>query len=455
MIKYTFVLIALLALGMIMQTPADAAILPAYVAYPPAIDQQVTAQDLCFARWVWNDEDPNDPYWEAPFHAIGALDLRSIPQMSQAGGKPEGWGLFSYDQPMESTGMHCLGGNLDTAMTPAQINTLAIILGKQMGDFKARNMRGLIKELLTEAGDPRGQSFWKPATISKKDGFHVLLGGYGTIIDEPFSLRHPAFQPTINVRWADYRRNRVRGLPVEMLQKWTGADAVTLFGRNPTQHDLDLLLPPEYRGDGSRKPSTSISDTFTDTNGTALDSHTPTPSGGYTWTTPTNGYTINASGQIHPDADDDNTAKASTSLSSADHYSQVDVTVTSGSGRKYGGPAIRYAAAAETFYMFRIHVNDSSWANQIRKTEAGVSTVILSSTSTNYNATTVTAYLEVVGSTLDAKVDDVSLGIGGTDTAITGNLQVGLTGRATTTLEDNFMAADFAAPAARRIIRID
>ena len=428
---------------------------PAYAAMQQPIQPQQgpqAAQDICLARWVWNEDDPTDPFWEAPFSALGGLDLRTRPQRIAKGGIPGGWGLFTYDQPMGATGMHCLGNDLDAPMTTPQVNTIADLIGLASDSLHANTMRGVIAEILIDQADPTGNSRWKPIQITRQ-GASIVLPGYGEIYHEPYSENSKAMQNTLDVRWADYRRNRARGLPMPMLQKWTGADSRRLFGREPTADDLARLLPPEYRNDGSQRPTTTLTDTFTDTASTALDSHTPTPSGGFTWATPTNGFTVNGSNQITPDADSDNTGRTSASLSSADHYTQVDVTVNDAGGRNYAGPAVRYAAAAETFYMFRIHVNAGSWANQIRRTEAGSSTVILSSTTTNYDATTVTAKLDISGSTLDALVNGSSLGIGGTDTVITGNLQVGITGRQNNNTLDNFEASD-GITAARRVIRI-
>jgi hypothetical protein len=91
---------------------------------PVIIDASHEGQERHYylAHWEWNTDDPNRPYWHAPRQDIvlGMIDLRNIPQMSKAGGTPQGYGFFAYDQQIDpEPGMIYLGGSLNIPL-PSQ-----------------------------------------------------------------------------------------------------------------------------------------------------------------------------------------------------------------------------------------------------------------------------------------------------------------------------------------------
>lgn len=159
---------------------------------------QRKGEDVCLARWEWYTGDPNGPYWRGPFmrNLTGSLDLRSIPQMGTPGPIARGWGLFAYDQPMGWTGMHCMGGDLDAAISKTQADTIALVLDKSMDSIEARTMRGLIEEVFTSDADPTGERFARPMRDD------IYLGGYGWIGEgqavskTSYPLMGPAYQLT-------------------------------------------------------------------------------------------------------------------------------------------------------------------------------------------------------------------------------------------------------------------
>jgi hypothetical protein len=376
----------------------------------PGLGVFFDAGELWMGPWQWFIED-GESYWGAP------VSVSSPSYLS-------------------------LGSDPAARMSASVRNSMADMLSLARRDLQdAPLFRVLLQDVLGRLADPSGVSSVKPIIMGRR-GAALKLGEFG-FYTERFDTSHPNFQSRLDVHWADYRRMRSSGVAISDLRRWTGHEGLDLFGREPSSSDLDLLIPPEYRDDGYSRPSTTLVDDFTDTNGTALDDHTPS-GGGFTWATPTNGFTIQSNDAL-PDLVNTNTGRASASLSSADHFSEVSCTVAVPSNERfYAGPTIRYQSDAETFYYFRVHVNNFTWFNHMRKQVAGVDSDILGDTSTDYEDTAVDAYIEIVGSTLDVKVDSVSLGIGGTDTSITGNLLIGMIGRASTSVFHSFNGADFA-----------
>lgn len=441
-----------------------ASILVAVVAFmvttlpaPVQAQAETAAQDLCLARWAWNTDDVPDgePYWEPPHqdvgNALGVLDFRSILDKG-AGPVATGWGLFSYDAPMGSTGMHCLGANLDTPKTVAQINTLATLLGVPPGQLRSRNMRNVIVELYQDHGDPTGLTRWKPMQ-STRGGLVINLGGYSQIYGEPFSAGNRAFQNTLDIRWADYRRAKAEGAKLKDLRRQTGFDSFRIFGRAPTKADLDKLLPPEHRKDGYSCHKIELCTTITESFNTA-DSDTLGPD--LTWTE-LSGTDIDVVSNRANSESSSGYARASTALAGSDMYAQALVTNTvSGTDRGASG-CVRYAAAADTAYFGMGSRSGSgtysSYAISIRT--AGVNS-FTAETGGYSDAIPGVIQTEVVGSTINVYYAG-ALRTTLSDSSITGNTQAGICGRHTggDRLQwDDFEAADLAV-AARRIIRIN
>lgn len=453
--------------GLLFLFIATAIILPpgASEAAPP----QQAAQDICLARWEWFTEPEPEgiSYWRAPFveNATGSLDLRSNRQAGQPGPLALGWGLFAYDKPMGSTGMHCLGGDLDARLSAIQADTIALVLGKLAGDIQARSLRSLVKELFTEEADPTGETFWKPLRISRKNGFVVRLGGYDKpIIQEPFSTSHPAFQATLDVRWADYRRLRalvqdklnsvdlrVREegqKELEALRRWTGHDMLALYGR--TGSDLvDKLVPPEYLADGREQPRTTITDSFNRADQAGLG----TSSEGWSWSEVTNQNDIVSNQAQATVGNALNLSRADQDLSSDDHRAEFDIIAIGSNSASFIGPVARFSSSEATGYIARrFGTNSNSFA--LAKIVAGTITAL----GTPETTATTHPVIECNNSDI-SRYDGVTLKETITDTSITGNLRTGIiqrTGAVPSGYQvDDFEAADLAAPATRRIVVIE
>lgn len=408
--------------------------------------QAMQAQDLCLARWAWVDGEWNAPF---PGNRLGTIDLRSTPQHGP-GPIAQGWALFSYDQPMGSTGLHCMGGDLDTAISTAQADTLAVLLEMGMGDLRARTMRGVIAELFISHADPTGVDRWKPFQITRK-GLNIHLGGYGNIYGERFSETSRAMQNTLDIRHADYRRMRGEGVPVAQLQRQTGFDSFRLFGRAPTSADLNRLLPTEYRSDGAACIAPQLCTTITESFNTA-DSDILGPD--QTWTEVLGDFDI-VSNQARSEGTDDH-ARAESDIAGSDMYAQANTFNDVAGTSRGNGTAVRFSASADTFYYVGANSDGAQIiAYLVQEVVAGSGTTIATfSGFTDVNGGIVR--LEIIGSNLEVFYAGVSRGTV-SDATITGNTRGGFASRHNGTQRtriDNWELADIVT-ASRRVIRIN
>ena len=228
------------------------------------------------------------------------------------------------------------------------------------------------------------------------------------------------------MRLSDYRRNKVGGLPLEMLQRWTGHDGLALFGRMPTEVDLDLLLPPEFRPDGARQPTTIITDDFNRADGEL----------GANWTDDTGDADI-VSNQWDATAVTVVSRYSGASLSSVDHYAQAKI-MNSPAGN--AGPMARKEASGALTYYVALKNGSPTAVVQLYSRVAGTHTQLGANIADSWTS----------GDTYQVRcnVSTISFWKNGssvadrTDTAITGNLQTGLVSNDAAQAMDDFEALE-------------
>lgn len=456
---------------------------------PDSSYAQSPTPDYCLAPWEWvTPIDRSEPFWDAPFSDLrtGTLDMRTLPQQGTAGGVGM-WGFFAYSEtpPLPwPVGMTCYKEDLTRPLTQLEQDTILIRLNiSVMSVIPNQSLGEMIPDLFLNHADPAGQTRWKPIRGTPRSGADIKFGDV-TFLNGKVTESHPAFQNTLAVRLADYGRNaripdtltgvakgrwvqgfltggeRQDGITLTeaearlrwqaVLERWTGHDMLVLHGRRGDDL-LPLYVPQEYidAGHKQRQPTTTFGDTFTDTDGVSLDAHTPTgPNAGTGWTEVV-GTALeiqenlcSAAGAVTV------SARLDDSLSSDDHYSQADVDISTGGDTSNDpriGMAVRYAAAATTYY-FGDARQSTSFAHRIYKMVAGTPTVLATGTAAVAPAEGLLK-VQVDGSDLEIFWDGVSQ-VTVTDTAITGNLQPGLdrtTSINRTSTWDNFEAADLAA----------
>lgn len=194
------------------------------------------------------------------------------------------------------------------------------------------------------------------------------------------------------------------------------------------------------------KPSTTIGDTFTDTDGTAIASHVATGTGGgWNWVNKdTTGWTIQGNA-ARTSGGADRVILADSALSSSDNDSGADWTANSSGA---WGAAVRMNASDKAMYtagpIFGINTN-----RFYRRAAAGGFTQIGSATAPTHSLPD-NIELTVVGSTLSLYING-ALWDDETDTNISTGVYVGIHGTGaggSTTTVDNWVGTDNASPAA-------
>ena len=369
-------------------------------------------------RWEWYQEigtkalATDFDYWRCPGgNCAGLIDLRSIPQMSRAGGTPEGYGFFVYEEPQLNPSLYYLGNSLNYPLIGSQKQWIEENLSLVQGITQSTILDVLYTDLLILNGDPTGQDRWKPLRGSLKTGVKLYLANE-LVKREEFTQDHRAFQGTIDVFQADYSRLKSEGMAIEHLRKVTGAKMQALFGRM----DDDLLEPllGPNAADGWGRPSTTITESFPGTSDTF--------GGDLSWTEVLGDYdNVSDKGVDNTANDGWGSARADSDLSSDDHYTEV-ITTWTGDNSSAAGPCVRFAAGAETHYVFTL--NASGDDAKIRKVVTGTVTDLDIKPFT-LAAETKTVKLTVDTTTLTGLVGGVQTNTT-TDVAISSNLRTGL-----------------------------
>lgn len=372
--------------------------------------------------WQWHTDVPGSSWWRAPGgNALGVLDLRSLPQMSLQGGTPQGFGLFTYVVP-PTVDFVDLGSDPLARMGVAQRDALADRLEIPRDRLPDASLAEILSHTVM-AGRLR---------TSRRAGMDLYLGGFGSIAHDDHSPVIPAFQATLDVRWADYRRQKAAGASLEVLQRWTGYDSLKLFGRLPTAADLDKLVPTEHRQDGARPPSTTLTDNFNRADGEL----------GANWTDD------NGDADILTNMWDVTTSEAvsrysGTSLSGDDHYSKAAIINTPGN---WTGPMARKVASGTLTYYAALKQTGAGGPVQLFKRVAGSYTQLGANITDSFVSGEVYE-VRCDGSSIEFWKNGSQVAVR-TDTAITGNLQAGLVSNDTGMAIDDFEAADLGAPPA-------
>ena len=216
--------------------------------------QSLFAGHIYLANWEWVS-DRGDEYWQSPGgNSTTNIDLRTIPQMGKAGGIPQGYGVFTYDNTQSISGSVYLGDDCNGQLTARQISDLQLALGVVLTSDTPMEM---MWDMLTVHSDPSGLTAPKP--LRGKRGGNVRLVYGNDIKTEPFNADH--LQRTVAVFKEDYKRNKNSGISRSVLQKWTGAEMQKLYGRKSDSLARNML-PKIYEYDGWKHPETTVSDNF-------------------------------------------------------------------------------------------------------------------------------------------------------------------------------------------------
>lgn len=405
---------------------------------------------LYLAPWEWAARGSMS-MWQSPGGlAVGSLDLRTLPQMSIAGGTPEGVGLFAYDQPQD------LGAALGSFKTVEDLASATLsdndrrsiekLLGLNSVTVSATSVRDLLRELLTTLSDAAGLAAPRGLMPTGRQ-LEIALGGFGVLHREPFSASaHPH---VIMQAQEDYRAVRTEtlegthadGFYLRVLQALSEKYALPTATFIPSDLPVEAALPHQ----------TTVSDNFN-----RADNADMSVGASFNWTDVFGDFQItsNQAGLNTTGAARLNACRAEFDVSSADHVCSATITDLDapGAGAQYhGGCCARFASAAETYYYATLYqAPPGSDFGAMGKMVAGVNTALGTDSAITWAATDTVA-CQASGSSISRAYNGTTQTTA-TDTGITTGTRGGLSGYnsgvSLSSKADDWSVADLAAAAA-------
>jgi hypothetical protein len=288
-------------------------------------------------------------------------------------------------------------------------------------------------DVLSNRADPTGLTGAKPLMPTHRRMLELQVWGHSLIRSIPFDLASAHGLKCRAVIQEDYRRIRSLALDGNTRDPEIYRRVLDALGEKHRVSDPENYFIPADLPKETRLPhATTITDAFTDTNGTSLDAHTT--GGGWNWVENASTWEIQGNAATCTVGGGGNIAFANTDLSSDDHYSQITAT-TVGSDT---GVVTRVAAETDA-YLGRF-----TTSNQIYVRDTNYSLI---ATNAGSVADGDIFKMESDGSTHTFYKNGSSvLSVG--DTVNTGQLKCGIAtlGNGVSRLDD-FVAADLAAGA--------
>lgn len=373
--------------------------------------------------WTWNAVDNCH---EPPEGAFAVLDLRPESEQARAG-QSSGWGFFAWPDNIPGNGPNVaapsdaviLGHGDCRELLPdtAPRDELRLKLGLSANPG-GTTLIDAIGDVLGALSDPTGQSGPKPLLPTREGLLEIHLSNHSRVLSQSFDAG-PMFGTT-----ATGRHNRIRDVirgDLETANKSGGTVLVAkVLGGLLDRWGIDYAQAAKWRNlirgpllaellgksggkFNPRKPQTSYSDNFDDGDTTGWTSVVGT------WDNAGTAFRYNS-------ATANGSARFDSDVSSADHWSIITQASVNTMQNRIG-PAVRFAAAATTYYGARY----TNTVAGIRKVVAGTGTNL---GSTFGNSALHTAKLDINGSTFTYYISGVSQA-SATDTSITGNTRGG------------------------------
>ena len=365
------------------------------------------------APWV-HDIDPvgNIEHWRLPTGAIAGVDMRNIPDQSVQGGTPHGYAFVAIDPaaPVPDGGIF-LSNDLNTQ--PDDRIAAEQVLGLSSGDLAGVSVVDGEFAALTEYADMTGDNLVKPLMPgAQSDGsfeIRLHLKGHSIIKSERYNKgRHGYVE--------DVLKYRVPILKQRFGQKNAEEDFWVM------ERDYGIKIGDLVKGEISRRPGTTRTDTFTEGSDTDLSSHTNDD--GDSWTQQTAAhYTVLGASDVVERSSGGSTwewARVDYDFSGDNLNSQIDVITTD--SQQFGGAMIRKANdTAETLYHCSwVAYTASTTSMRFRKIVTGTTTTFDTAGNNGYGTATFRVELDAVTDALEVLVDGNSESTQ-TDSAIDGN----------------------------------
>ena len=317
-------------------------------------------QHIYMGQWRWTGEAWSSPVAGIPF---GAFDLRSVAACSSRG-LSDGYGIFVYPQPVHSPGLVYLGERHATVLATrkATIKT-ALGLGE---NIVASTVGGVVAELFLQHAEPKWNLRW-----GRLRGRNWQLSCLGEVwATEQIADKTPEWAYVLEALRADY-------------QKVKAEVALQLFPSDYHRRYLQALLE-QYRISNyeditldSRDSPLPHGTTYTETWPTV--STTISSGQDQAWTELTNDAEVALVGGVNRlrnvTADSFSQCRCETALASDVHFCQGTMRITVAENGTFAGPCTRWAAAAQTCYVFEYR-NNAAEEILLEKLVAGVETAL-------------------------------------------------------------------------------
>lgn len=136
-------------------------------------------------KWLWSGRE-----WYSPPGSLGSIDLRSLPECAQNGGKipasEYGYGIF-FSKEKLGVDYYFLGTDFNSSI-PLNVKTF---LQQKWGiSLEAYSNNGTLWELFVEEGDPTGETRWKPLQPKQDGTLEILINGFSPVV---FAKDQPRF----------------------------------------------------------------------------------------------------------------------------------------------------------------------------------------------------------------------------------------------------------------------
>lgn len=367
--------------------------------------------------WQWGDAG-GELGWLPPPGCLGAVDLRTLPEMAQAGGSP-GVGCFVTSGALPSE--YTLLGNGDPGETKTTGKLRAAWASVAGFAATGDTLDRLLLDHLTRGSDPDGESAPKPLMPSRRGRGHWLeLRLHRNVRNRPFAFGE---DPDDTERVRTLLRREFRALMrdagkgrlkdrhhhLRVLDFWCEQHGVA---------DWREFVPPDLRADvpGRLRHETTLNESWP-TNGTTLSSGQ-----NLTWTETSGNLEVRGGRLGDVGENDYSEARCEHDLSSADHYAQCAVYDITGGTNTEARAMARFDAAARTHYIY-YRQSGISTNRVLAKRVAGTFTS-LNSSAAGEPADGTLIKCEISGSSLIG-YDAGSANISTTDTSISGGVRCG------------------------------
>lgn len=293
--------------------------------------------------WIWQSDTGNPASWMPP-SGFNSLDLRTLDQMSVAGGDP-GPGLFVGNGVLGSDyDLLGEGGWNDILPTTRQKQAIPVRAGYSV---EGETLQQIVLNLITNGADPDGLEACRPIVPTSSRRLEIRIGGQSHSEDFQWGSKHTAIlKDALRKEFEQHFQNAKGGKLRDAEHHRRVLDAWCDKYKIDKEEGWKEFVPNNLQKDvpGTLKHSTTYTESFDRADSTTVmgvDLTWNQVSG--TWGTYTNGGYKVASEVTN------NFARAEHDVSSSDHYAEF---TSLSFGLNIGhGPAARFSSSAETCYF--------------------------------------------------------------------------------------------------------